>query len=211
MRIEELMTREVVSATPETPLKVAARELAARRISGMPVVDADGVVLGVLSEADILAKEVDGTSHAGVLMRFLEGPPADDRWEARTVGEAMTAPAITVRPAQPVTAAASLLLAEGINRLPVVDDAGRLVGLVTRADLVRAFARDDEAVRDEILAVVRDVLWLDPGDLSVTVSDGIVTLGGTLANDSDVRDVTTFVRRVPGVVEVVSQLQPAAR
>jgi CBS domain-containing protein len=205
MRVSELMTSEVATASPEMSLKCAARTLANRGVSGMPVVDETGQVLGVLSEADILAKEVDERREKNVLLRFLEGPPVDDRFEALTVGEAMTAPPIVIDPQRPVTEVATLLLSEGINRLPVVAD-GVLVGIVTRADLVRAFARDDQTIHDEIVRTARDDLWVDPARLEVEVHDGVVQLAGVLESQSEARVVATFARRVPGVVEVVSNI-----
>jgi predicted transcriptional regulator len=173
-------------------------------------VGSSGHVLGVLSEADILAKEVDGGAKASALQRFLEGPPLDDRFDAMIVEEAMTTPAITITPGRPITEAASMMLAEGINRLPVVDGDERLVGLVTRADLVRAFARDDDAIRTEILRTMRDDLWLDPADVDVRVEKGVVELAGELQSTDEARILATFARRVPGVVEVNSTLRTRA-
>lgn len=204
MKVADLMTVDVVSATPDQPLKAAARELGARGVSGLPVLDATGVVVGVLSEADILAKEVDGRRESHALLRFLEGPPIDDRFDAVTVGEAMSAPPIVIAPERRIAEAASLMLTEGINRLPVVDGDGRLVGIVTRADLVRAFARDDASVAREILQAARDDLWLDPARISIAVVDGVVTLGGELDTEAEERALVATARRVPGVVEVVS-------
>lgn len=207
MRVHELMTTDVVTATPDTALKDAARELAERGISGLPVVDADRHVLGVLSEADILAKEIDGAHRGSALQRFLEGAPTTERFHALTVGEAMSAPAITIEASRPVTEAAAAMLADGINRLPVVDAEARLVGVVTRADLVRAFARDDETIRAEIDRVLRHDLWLDPAGIAIDVSHGVVTLSGTVESEADARVVQVFARRVPGVVEVSSTLR----
>lgn len=207
MKVTDLMTTDVVTATPETQLKRAARMLAERGVSGLPVVDVSHRVLGVLSEADVLAKEVDGRRQGNALLRFLEGPPVDDRFDALTVGEAMSAPAIVIAPDRPVTEAAAVLLAEGINRLPVVDDDGKLIGLLTRADLVRAFARDDPAILAEITHSLRHDLWIDPATLEIEVTDGVVSLAGVLESEAEVRAVTTFTRRVPGVVEVSSTLR----
>ena len=96
MKIQDAMTTEIVTTTPEASLKDAARELAKHHVSGLPVVDAEGVAVGVISEADIVAKEVDDTPRGSLLQRFLEGPPVDDRFYARTVGEAMSSPALTI-------------------------------------------------------------------------------------------------------------------
>lgn len=210
MKVEDLMTTDVLTAAPDDALKDAARSLATRGISGLPVVGTTGHVLGILSEADILAKEVDGGRRTTALQRFLEGPPLDDRFDALLVEEAMTSPAITITPGRPVTEAAAVMLAEGINRLPVVDDDGRLVGLVTRADLVRAFARDDDAIEAEIVRTMRSDLWIDPGTVEVTVQNGVVELAGELQSEDECRILTTFARRVPGVVEVNSTLRARA-
>lgn len=205
MKVQDAMTTEIVTTTPEASLKDAARELAKHHVSGLPVVDAEGVVVGVISEADIVAKEVDDTPRGSLLQRFLEGPPVDDRFYARTVGEAMSSPALTIARDRPLAQAASTMLAEGINRLPVVDTKGRLVGLVTRGDLVRAFTRDDETLRREITQLVHD-LWLDGTPLEIDIDQGKVTLRGEVENEADARVLRTMIRRVPGVIEVDAEL-----
>lgn len=212
MNVSDVMTREVTTVTPETPLKDAARLLAAHRFSGVPVVDADGVVVGVLSEADILVKEGGHreTRH-GVLHWLLEpeAPGLADKLGARTAGEAMTSPPVTIAADRPVRDVANTMLDEGVNRLPVVDADGRLVGLVTRGDLVRAFVRSDEAIRHEIETdVVRRILWVeDPAAIAVTVEQGVVTLEGEVRSQSDAELLPRFVERVPGVVAVESRLR----
>jgi len=205
VNVRDAMTTELVTTSPGTTLKEAARLLAEHRVSGLPVVDADRVVVGVLSEADIVAKEVDETPRGSALQRFLEGPPVDDRFYARTVGEAMSAPALTIGPDRSLAHAASTMLAEGINRVPVVDPRGRLLGLVARSDLVRAFARDDEALRTEIEQLIHD-LWIDSGTLDLTVHEGFVTVAGEVENEADARVLRTMIRRVPGVIEVDAEL-----
>ncbi|MGL6280018.1 MAG: CBS domain-containing protein [Gaiella sp.] len=207
MKVADLMTTDVLAASPDQTLKDAARALASRGISGLPVVGSSARVLGVLSEADILAKEVDGGARVSALQRFLEGPPVDDRFNAMLVEEAMTAPAITIAPERPITEAAGMMLAEGINRLPVVDDEGRLIGIISRGDLVRAFAQDDETIRAEIVRTMREDLWLDPARIELTVTNGVVELGGELASEDEARILATFARRVPGVVEVNSTVR----
>jgi predicted transcriptional regulator len=119
----------------------------------------------------------------------------------------MSSPPITISPDRPLAEAATIMLDEGINRLPVVADDGRLVGLVSRGDLVRAFARSDEEIVREIEEdVIRRELWLDPSTIQVKVASGAVTLAGEVASEADARLVPTFVRRVPGVVSVTSTL-----
>lgn len=104
---------------------------------------------------------------------------------------------------RPLTEAAKIMLDENINRLPVVDTEGLLVGLVSRGDLIRAFARPDEEIRREIQEdVLYPAMWLDPNALDVTVTSGIVTLNGEVPSKSDAELVPTFARKVPGVVDV---------
>jgi CBS domain-containing protein len=209
MKIESLMTKDVFTVAPDTPLKGVAALLSENRISGAPVCDRDNVVLGVISEADIirkeqgLAPEVHGV--ARWLTRLFDGEL--DKVEARTVREAMTSPALTVRPFDSVSKAARLMVEHRINRLPVAVD-GRLVGIVTRADLVRAFHRTDEEVAGEIRdEVFVRALWVGPEELDLTVADGVVTIRGTVETESDARVVEHLVRRIPGVVDVTAELK----
>lgn len=208
MKIRSVMSTAVVTVTPETTLKDAAVKLARFGISGFPVVNDAAEVLGIFSEADILAKEAGGAPRAGMLSWLLDvDAPMRAKLDARTVGDAMTAPAITIGPERTVREAAARMLSEGVNRLPVVEN-GALVGIVSRADLVRAFARSDEEIRREIEAdVVRQTLWLDPESVAVDVTEGVATLSGELESEADVELLREFVRRVPGVVSVRSRLR----
>lgn len=210
MKVQDVMTTDVATTGPEAPLKEAALELVRRRISGMPVVDDDGHVLGVVSEADILAKEGDDRRGGGGFLQWLVDPGdpwITARFDAVTVGDAMSQPAQTIAPERPLADAATIMLDEGINRLPVVDDDGKLIGLVSRGDLVRAFARPDDEIRHEIQEdVIRKALWLDPATVDVTVENGVVTLAGEVSSAADAELLPTFTRKVPGVVEVSSTL-----
>lgn len=209
MKVSDLMTREVATVSPDTPLKEAAALLAQRGISGLPVVDERGEVVGVLSEADVVMKARGEERRRGLLGWLLEADLGlEDKLRARTVGEAMSAPAITIDASRPVHEAAALMVSESVNRLPVLDG-GRLVGIVTRADIVRAFTRTDaeiaEEIRDEIL---RRTLWLEPGLVRVSVQDGVVTLEGTVESEADAELLPVFVARVPGVISVQGDLRP---
>ena len=210
MKIREIMSSEVVTVSTDASLKEVAEILAERRISGLPVVDDDGLVVGVVSEADILFKERGPSSRGGVFAWLLDryGIEGQLKLEALIAGEAMTSPAIVIDPRSPVAEAAHLMLERRVNRLPVVDK-GELVGIVTRSDLVRAFARPDEAIEREIHEdVLGHTLWLrDPGAIRVTVENGKVTLEGVVDNESDAELVNVFVAKVPGVVEVDSSLR----
>jgi len=209
MKVRDVMTKDVVSIRPFATLKEAAELLVQHRISGLPVVDGDGRVVGVLSEGDILFREREAPEPKGLLARLLEVEPLDVKWklEAHTAGAAMTAPPVTISPRKAVSEAASVMIDAGVNRLPVVDDEGRLLGIVTRADLVRAFIRSDAEIEREIREdVLTRTLWLSPETIDVEVVRGEVTLSGTVQSQAEAELVPTFVQRVPGVVSVLSKL-----
>jgi CBS domain-containing protein len=141
MRVSDVMSERLFTATPDMPLRLVAERMLEYGISGMPVVDGDRV-LGVVSETDILFKECVAPERAGTvdwLTHYVEDPP-QRKLEATTAGEAMTAPAVTISSHRSVADAAALMLELSIDRLPVVED-GRLMGIITRADLVRDFAQ----------------------------------------------------------------------
>jgi CBS domain-containing protein len=205
MRVRQLMTEKVLTVAPDMALRDAARTLVDHRVSGVPVVT-DGAVVGVLSEGDIVTKASGGTDRAG-LLTWLFDPGVDNaRIAAKTVGEAMTAPAVTIGPNRPVHEAARTMVEHSINRLPVVEN-GALVGIVSRADIVRAFTRTDmelaEEIRDDIL---RRTFWTEPGTVTVLVSEGRVTLAGEVETEADMEMLPLFVSRVPGVISVTADL-----
>jgi len=203
MRVADVMTTEVFTVTPETSLKEVAELLTALGISGAPVVDEQKHVVGVVSEADILAKERRQPS-PDALHRMLHRPaPPSAKRAARTAGEAMTAPAVTVTGSRRVDVAAALMLDRQVNRLPVVDEHGTLVGIVTRADLVRAFVHTDEEILREIREeVLLRELWLRPEDFELRVERGEVTVSGHLPNEDERELLIRRITLVPGVVSV---------
>jgi CBS domain-containing protein len=210
MRVRDLMTTNVLTVRSSTQLKDAAALLAEHRISGLPVVDEDGHVLGVLSEGDILYKETGTKDKPGFFDRLLSVPPTglDLKLAARTVGEAMSVPAVTIRPRRPVTQAATTMIEKGVNRLPVIDDEDRLIGIITRADLVRAFVRSDAEIEQEIREdVLSRTLWLEADTIQIEVVGGEVRLSGEVGTQTDAELIPTFVQRVPGVVSVLSKLR----
>ena len=209
MKIREVMTADVVTVTPTTSLHDVAQLLADRRISGIPVVDDGGRCIGVVSEADILVKEL-GHPEPRRPLDWIFGDRHDPeelrRRSARTAGEAMSAPPIAVGPDRPIRMAADLMVSRRVNRLPVVE-AGRLVGIVTRADLVRAYLRlDDEivrVVRDEIL---RHTMWLDADAFRVEAREGLVRIAGRVDRRSTARIIAKLIGLVDGVSGVESWL-----
>ncbi len=208
MNVEDIMTREVVTVAPGASLKQAANLLLEHRISGLPVVDNQGDVLGVVSETDILQKEASGLQVPGPLAWLVGFDVEVDRSkvDARLVGEAMTSPPLTIAAHSPVSLAAQRMSEKGVNRLPVVEN-GELVGIVTRADLVRAFVRSDAEIATEIRDdVILRRARLDKHSVRVEVEDGEVTLSGRIGKDRDARALEALVREIPGVVGVHSEL-----
>jgi signal-transduction protein with cAMP-binding, CBS, and nucleotidyltransferase domain len=182
------MTTPAITVREDALLHEVAEVLAAQRVSGLPVVDRDGSLVGVISEADIILKE--------------SGEPS----EARTAGEAMSAPPLTIEPWHSLTEAARIMLQEHVNRLPVLSD-GALVGIVTRADLVRAFVRSDAEITAEIHeSVALRSHGIDPNGLTLSVHDGEVKVDGPLRSAADAELVEQVIRRIPGVVSVECRL-----
>jgi CBS domain-containing protein len=206
--VGEVMTRDVVSVTPDTPLKDVAAALVERGVSGLPVCDADGAVVGVLSEADLLVKQGGPPERSGGLFAWLvdtASAPDLAKLRAHTAGEAMTAPAITVESGAPVSEAARTMVSLGVNRLPVVED-GRLVGIVTRADLVRLFTRSDEEIARDIRQDVVKRLWIAPERIEVEVEQGEVVLRGEAETEVEAELLVKRIPLVAGVVGVRSEL-----
>jgi len=201
------MTEDVVSVKPDASLREAASVLVARRISGLPVVDEAGEVVGVLSETDIVMKASGGTERNGYLAWFFDSDVTGEKVAAETVVQAMSSPVITITPDRTVHDAARVLIEERVNRLPVVRDR-KLVGIVTRSDIVRAFTRTDAELASEIEDdILRRTFWAEPGSVAVMVSDGRVTLTGTVETETDKEMLPLFVSRVPGVVAVSADLR----
>ena len=210
MKIKELMKENPIAVGPETPLRDVANILTQHGFSGLPVIGERLEVLGVVSEADILVKEQGPANRRGGVLGWLlaEDVPDAVKLAARTAGEAMTSPAITLGREAHVSYAARLMTENGIKRLPVVDSHGTLIGIVTRADLVRAFARPDHEIEREIREdVIRRILWIEAPSVVVRVERGEARLSGRLERRSDAELLEQFVARVPGVVEVHSTLR----
>jgi CBS domain-containing protein len=209
MKVRDIMTTDVITVGPEDSLKDVASILAGMGISGVPVCDVERRVVGVISEADILYKELDTRDRAGIMAAWLVAGPGGKKVRkagARSVREAMTTPAITISPTRSIAEAARVMTVRKFNRLPVVKG-DSLVGIITRADLVRAFVRSDDEIRREIVDdVIVDALGLSPSGVRVDVRGGGVHLGGTLKARSDALLVQRLVGRVPGVVSIESEL-----
>jgi CBS domain-containing protein len=209
MKVREVMTTDVLTIGPEAELRDVARLFVEHGISGVPVCGARREILGVISEGDILFKEQGPAGEGQSILSRLDGSAskAADKAAAIKVGDAMSAPVISVSPHCSVAEAARLMSEHAINRLPVVKGE-ELVGIVTRTDLVRAFVRSDEEIRREIREdVLRDILWLEvPAAIRVDVDRGVVRLNGHMETSSDASMLVRLVGCVPGVVSVIADL-----
>mgnify|MGYP002622760995 CR=1 FL=1 len=200
MEVRQLMTGDVATISPDASLKEAARVMIERRVSGLPVIDGDNRLVGIVTEGDVLHQE--SLRQPATTLRSLftsqEGP-------AVTVAEAMTDKVKSVSPEADHTEAARIMESAHVKRLPVVDGDDRLLGILSRADVLRVFARSDEEIAAEIRSgVIERVLWLNSSALAVEVADGKVSLSGTVPTKSDSRILEEMARRIDGVVEVDS-------
>jgi len=206
MKVRELMTTDVITVGPDFSLKEAARRMLDAGVSGLPVTDEGGTVIGIITEADFVAGEADrrAKQRAG-LLRFLVNRQEIPTGE-RKVGDVMTRDVITVGPDVDHAEAARIMERENVKRLPVVDGE-RLIGLLARADMLRAFTRADQDIIAEITDyVMTSVLWLDPAKVQVESVEGNVTLGGRLENRSDVALLLELTKRLDGVASVTDNL-----
>ena len=204
LTVRDIMTTNVVTVRAGASFKEIAMRLREHRVSAFPVLDEDGTVIGVVSEADLLPKEALPEDDAleggrtGILRQR-----AQEKARAVTAADLMSRPAVTVGPEDSVEHAARLMYARGVKRVPVTDAAGRLVGIVSRADVLSVFGRTDEEIREQIVAeVIGGEFGADPGRFGVTVTDGIVTMTGRPGSVSLGRDLLARVRHVQGVVAV---------
>lgn len=200
--VRDVMTTSVVAVRQDASFKEMAAMLRSRRISAFPVIDDAGRVVGVVSEGDLLVKEAvnaDGTSLLAALRHVRE----DDKVAGITAGDLMTAPAVTVGPDAPVEQAARLMYDRRVKRLPVVNTAGRLVGIISRVDVLAVFSRPDADIRDEVMQqLLPGILPAAPGALKVAVRDGIATISGEPQSDQLTHAILDAVRHVEGVVAV---------
>lgn len=195
--VGEIMTSDVVCASRETSPEEVLRLLNRHRIRALPVVDHDDKVVGVVSGTDLAHGRTARTRPRGSA--------------ATAVGELMTTPAVTVHPEQRVSDAARVMERHGVDRLPVVDEEDRIIGIATRRDLLRAFLRTDEEIRRQVIdEVLPGTLGLPSGAVAVSVREGMVVLEGCLPDRGDVASLVRSTWRVDGVVGVLNHLRFAA-
>jgi CBS domain-containing protein len=201
------MTREVVRARRDLPFKEIVKLLAENDVTAVPVVDDLDRPMGVVSEADLLRKSSSQSDPSGrTPIPHLEASERAKAEGARAE-EVMSAPAVCARPEWTVVEAARLMAVQNVKRLPVVDEADRLQGIVSRGDLLRIFLRRDDAIRDEIASdVLQRTLGIDSSEVTVEVREGRVTLGGSVEVKSLIPIIERLCRSVDGVVSVSAHI-----
>jgi CBS domain-containing protein len=197
----------VITVGPEAPLKEAARRMIAAEVSGLPVIDDSGALVGVITEADFVKAESGrrAATRARLLRWLTDQPEMPD--ERQTVGNVMTMDVITLPPDADHAEAARVMNRAGIKRVLVLDESGNLCGLVSRSDILRAFARPDREIIDEIRGhVLKEVLCINPIIVDVKSDDGNVSLRGHLETRNDAQLLVMMTRGLDGVVSVKAQL-----
>jgi CBS domain-containing protein len=223
MRARDLMTRDPVTLPPDTPLALVARILAERGISGAPVVDTDGRLLGMVTESDLIRRlAAPEDEPRNWLAEFFTPAGRQAARFARTHGQTardvMTTGLVTAQEDTPIAVIAKVFEERGVRRVPVVRD-GKLVGIVARADLIRSLlvpegslAEDapDERIRREIAEAMRQQPWVDAFFIYPEVRDGVVSFRGYCRNDEVKRALRVLAEAVPGVkgVEVMVEKPP---
>lgn len=196
--VADVMTAEVRTASPETPFRELASTIVLQGVAAIPVVDKGGRVLGIVSEADLLLKET------GPVRAWLEGLAQRRKAEARTAAGLMSAPAVVIEPESGVADAARLMLRRRVKHLPVVDGGGKLVGIVSRGDLLKSFLRADEAIEADVSSEIRRIL--PAGVVAASVEVGLVRLTGRVPWHRDAVAAETAARAVDGVVAVENDI-----
>jgi CBS-domain-containing membrane protein len=213
--VRDVMTTQVVTVDRITPYKEIAHLLAEHKISAVPVLTMGRHVAGVVSEADLLAAEDQEARKARTgKVDHLPWPHGQGKQHPpRTAEQLMSSPAVTIHPDAPIPRAASLMHAHHVKRLPVVDPDGKLLGIVSRRDLLTVFLRPDEQIASEVRELLTEILFADPASVSVRVKSGVVVLTGQ-PGAAERRDLIPVAIRliwdIDGVVDVVDKLSTAA-
>lgn len=203
--VRDVMNTRVIALKRTADFKEIVSVLRRHGVSACPVVNDEGQVIGVVSEADLLFKEADpGTPCGSIRLRWKLSE--ESKVNAVTAGHLMTSPAVTIHPDTPVTVAARVMQDRRLKRLPVVTDDGTLVGIVSRADVLSVYERPDGDILDEVRTVMAGEFALDPANFGVTVTAGIVTITGLIKDQDTALELVARVRHAEGVVAVRDRL-----
>jgi CBS domain-containing protein len=205
--VTDVMTTHVVAVRQDATYKEMAAMLREHRISAFPVLDDQDKVIGVVSEADLLSKAAHDHSEAPGFVEGILRHREQSKATGVTAADLMTKPARVTGPDEPVTHAARQMYIGRVKRLPVVNPAGHLIGIISRSDVLSVYSKPDEAISAEIRQrVMLDNFLVDPGRFTTIVKDGIVTLEGTPENNTVGHDIVRAARHVEGVVAVRDRL-----
>lgn len=203
MKVRELMTVDPVTARPDTPLKEAARLMASRGISGLPVVEG-GKVVGIVTEADFVERTA-GMGRASLADILLNRK--DRLVGASTVGDVMSVPVFGVGPDDSHVQAARIMKRKRVKRLPVMNHEGYLLGVVSRSDILAVFTRPDAVIEQDIRhRIIGQVLAMEPERLAVEVEDGNVRIEGSVQARTEASLLEDLVSEVDGVWSVEAQI-----
>ncbi len=202
--VADVMTVRVHVASPSTPFKMLVRLIEENRISAVPIVDAQGSPMGIVSESDLLLKEnADPTSPLDLLRQRSQRVKAD----GVVAADVMTSPVVTVGIDTPIAQAARVMRERNVRRLVVVDTRLRIAGIVSRSDLLKVFLRTDEDLRDEVMhKLLPAVVPTEASGIDVDVESNVITLTGRVDRRTDVEILYRLARDVDGVVNVVNRL-----
>lgn len=202
------MTRHVHVASPQTPFKVLVRLIKENKVSAIPIVDQQGMPIGIVSEADLMIKERRHELDSAEDFLHLQKRRHDRAKADGTVAsEVMTSPAITVTADTSLSEAAHMMQKKNVRRLVVVDERGRIAGIVSRSNLLQVFLRSDAELRDEIAGILIPVIVLSsPEAIGVEVRSNIVTLSGEVDRKTDGEILVRLTKELDGVVDVVDRL-----
>lgn len=206
--VSDVMTRRVHVASPLTPFKLLVRLIEENRVSAIPIVDAQGFPVGVVSEADLLLKQrrAELTKKHDIVHPLKRRHDAA-KAEGMEASELMSSPAITIASDASLADAARLMQERRVRRLIVVDERGKIAGIISRRDILQVFLRTDEELREDVVGhLVPSIFCTSPENLGVEVTWNVVTLTGEVDRRSDVEILSRMTQQLDGVVGVINRL-----
>ena len=206
--VREVMTTDLVTAFEETPFKQLVRLIREHAVSAIPIIDDDGLLVGIVTESDLLVKE----QHAGGELPHPNRTFELDRVDAIVARDLMTWPVLTIKATASIAEAAHTMQEFGVRHLVVTGGRGRPLGIVSRSDLLGVYLRPDSEIQAQVaFGVADEMLSIDPAAIHVEVLEGVVTLSGELPDGATAQLLVSVVERLPGVVAVVDELRTRPR